>query len=301
MLGSCFSDYIGAKLRNSLWPVTINPFGTLFNPMSIANSIDIALGERKIRIENIEGKCIPWDFSTAFEGTDYQEVDAVCRQQAELLKAAIQRAEVLMITFGTSIVYELHSDKETVANCHKLPQNNFHRRVLSIREISNRWNETIEKIRKVNPNIKLILSVSPVRHLADGFAENNRSKARLLLACENIISRDVCYFPSYELVCDDLRDYRFYAQDLVHPSAMAVDYIWDKFCESALDAEGKGRIKEGEKLSARLSHRFINPESEESKAFIKKTQEMIDRFTATTDEETIKNFIKEMAKSHDKC
>lgn len=255
-MGSCFSINMGAKMQQSLWPATINPTGTLYNPASIANGIDLALGRRKFSLEYDSQRELwfSFDFSTLFSSPGKVEAAAKMKQGVECLKNAIENAECAIITFGTAWVYEYES--QIVANCHKLPSALFNRRRLSMQEITRRWKDIIKELRDINEGLKVIFTVSPVRHLADTFEGNARSKAVLLLACEELAKIENChYFPAFEILTDDLRDYRFYADDLLHPSATAESYIFEAFARTYLSPASIESLRKGEKEYKRLHHR----------------------------------------------
>jgi hypothetical protein len=182
----------------------------------------------------------------------------------------------LIITFGSAFVYDLENG-QTVANCHKAPSNTFTRRMLSIDEIVQIYSKTIKSILKFNPSVNIIFTVSPVRHLKEGFVENNRSKSTLILTIEKLVEIfDCChYFPSYELIIDDLRDYRFYAEDMVHPNYLATNYVWEKFSNACIDGKSREVFKELQLIQNALKHRPMHPESEEHKKFRAKTYKAI--------------------------
>lgn len=259
LIGSCFSDNIGDTMRRCGWDVCVNPCGTLFNPVSIAGHL---LAE-PYTVE-LEG------FSFSFPTTFYSG-NAMAEARRNL-QASLHRSQALIATFGTAIAYE--KDGFIVANCHKRPAAEFKRRLLTIEEIVEKWTEVIRHLRKNNPGLAIVLTVSPVRHVREGFEENSASKATLLLACRKLCETqpDTFYFPAFEIVNDDLRDYRFFQQDLVHPSQMAVDYIWEKFRDTFLDTEAQKIVEAGLALRRRKEHRFIHPESPEAQRFRRDTE-----------------------------
>lgn len=233
LLGSCFADNIGERLLNRGWKATVNPCGVLYNPLSIADAIERVISpeyEPELCRHPVSGTTFCFDFSTKFSRTDEAEARKGMVEATVSLREALLSAQAMFVTFGTSWVFELRESGKVVANCHKLPANKFLRRCCSLQEMLTRWNDLLPLLRTMNPELKVIFTVSPVRHLADGFEGNMRSKARLLLLCEELCQHpDTTYFPAYEILTDDLRDYRFYADDLAHPSAMAADYIFEKF------------------------------------------------------------------------
>lgn len=253
-----------------------NGIGTLYNPLSIAKVLELLLlndnyyGQMESSLFESEGRIHSWLFDSHFSALTKEKcLQAIENNRNELLET-LSKAEALIVTFGTSWIYELREgfpaegDKNlrngyVVANCHKMPAALFSRRRVSIEEIYSIWIDLVCRLKNKYPDLSIIFTVSPVRHLKDGFVGNTLSKATLHLAVDKICHNiDCCrYFPAYELVCDDLRDYRFYASDLVHPSEMAVEYIWEVFCETFVDDKGKIRLKEGNREFKRLNHRII--------------------------------------------
>lgn len=260
--GSCFSQNMAAKMTEHSWEA-YNPLGTLYNPLSICLAIDLILDKINglKRFEETlflsEGIWKTWCFDSSFSSLKREDCIEEFKIRQELFLENLTKGKQLTITFGTSICYFLSESKEPVGNCHKERADLFYRKRLSISEIKARWSELIVKLQNIFPGIKLIFTVSPVRHLKDGFEGNSRSKAILLLAIEEILaSHQNCdYFPAYEILNDDLRDYRFYASDLVHPSEEGIEYIWEKFVDTYLTPEGKSIIREGNKKFKAGNHR----------------------------------------------
>lgn len=265
LVGSCFADNIAAKMRDVLWE-GVNPLGALYNPLSISTALRLMLFslfperdfEKTLFLH--EGKYHSRLFGSGFSAWSAVDCMAAFREKRLALSSTLAKGNVLIVTFGTAYAYFL-KDAEVipVGNCHKCPSSDFTRRRLGIDEIEEDWQSLLNELKKRLPELKVIFTVSPVRHLKDGFSENTRSKAVLQLAVENLCNaNDFCtYFPAYEILNDDLRDYRFYASDMVHPSEEAVDYIWDNFLAVFLDDQGKCRIKEGDRLGRALRHRPI--------------------------------------------
>lgn len=261
LAGSCFSDNIGERMQRAGWPCRANPCGTIYNPVSMAVLFRLALLHRVMRREIVasgitmrDGRYASWLMgSKSMADTPEECIDRTC-EAIDALEEAIEKADAIILTFGTSDVWLLKGTGRAVGNCHKHPAAEFERQRASIDEITATWEQIADDIRERNPGVKIIFTVSPRRYLSDGFAENTRQKAVLVLACEKLASRGH-YFPAYEILNDDLRDYRFYAKDLLHPSEGAVDYIWEKFTETYLDAEGRERLKEMESAARRREHR----------------------------------------------
>lgn len=264
LTGSCFSDNIGARMQKAQWPAAVNPCGVIYNPVSMALLYRLALTHRTIRREIVasalterEGKWVSWFAGSSSAGvTPEESVDKVC-EMLDTLEDGIERAHAIIITWGTSDVWLLRGTDRAVGNCHKHPAAEFDKRRVSVGEIVETWKGIINDIRERNPEVKIILTVSPRRYLSEGFAANSRLKAVLLLACE-CLEREVentSYFPAYEILNDDLRDYRFYASDLLHPSETAVDYIWEKFCDTYLSPADIQALRQREKSYLQTLHR----------------------------------------------
>ena len=266
LIGSCFTDYIGERMRMCRWRAFHNITGTLFNPSSIAKILRIALDWEDVS-ETVNNSLAQrdrlWVSWLADSGcTTYSRQETAERLFTRLfdLHNKLKDAKTLIVTFGTAWIYELReSDHYVVSNCHKFHPETFIRRRLSVNEIASEWKGLLRILSENNPDMRIIFTVSPVRHLKDGFEGNSRSKAVLQLACEEICRENdnAEYFPSYEIMNDDLRDYRFYSSDMVHPSEEAVEYIWEKFQERYLSPASRALLKEGEKVTRRLNHRPI--------------------------------------------
>jgi hypothetical protein len=191
------------------------------------------------------------------------------------MNSKLAAATHLFITYGTSWVYQLKASNAVVANCHKVAQDQFEKVILSVTEIENAIQNSIDLIQKFNPTCQVVFTVSPVRHIKDGFVENQRSKANLISAMHTSISQHPTssYFPSYEIVMDELRDYRFYAQDLLHPNAVAIDYIWEHFCESNISEAAQQVMQEVESIQKGMAHRPFHPDSISHSKFLQKLKE----------------------------
>lgn len=228
MLGSCFSDEIGRQMEERKMQVTCNPFGTLYNPLSIAQAIHMT--ELPELVEH-DGLWHSMAHHGSFSRATKEEAEKAVAESIETMQRALKEATVVIVTFGTAWVYEM--DGKVVGNCHKMPEKNFIRRRLTVEEIVTAWQPILAQY----PDKHWLFTVSPIRHIRDGLHENQLSKATLLMAVDQMVNSTWPngkwqYFPSYEIVMDELRDYRFYADDLVHPSSMAVEYIWERFCET---------------------------------------------------------------------
>ena len=269
-LGSCFSEHISQRLNQLKFTIESNPTGILFNPESIAVALEhYAKGERiaKKDLQVAEDVWFHYDFHSDFSALSANEALEKMNFGLKRGEKALAAADRLLITFGTAWVYEREGN--VVANCHKQPQRLFQRRRLSVAEIVARYTSLFEGVLRGR---EVILTVSPVRHVGDGLAENMLSKSILRLAVEELTEKfaNVSYFPSYEIMVDDLRDYRFYADDLVHPSAQGVAYVWEQFKAAALSKEALKLIPRVENLIAMCNHRPRNPQSEAHQKLLKK-------------------------------
>lgn len=272
MLGSCFTDNIGQRLAQAKIPVTVNPYGVLFNPESIAATIENGLNIKPIAESDLLRNGDLWvnlDFHGSFSSTDKYEAIEKMNAAARLMNKKLSEATILFLTFGTAYVYKYLQTNKIAANCHKLPGTSFQSYMLTADEIANRYTRLIDKLLKQNPNLQIVFTVSPIRHLRDGAHRNQLSKATLLLAIDQIVShfKQAHYFPSYEILLDDLRDYRFYNTDMVHPSSLAVDYIWQQLRNSCISPADNKLIDEIMKIETAVSHKPINPQSAEFQKF----------------------------------
>ena len=274
LLGSCFADNIGAKFEEHYFQTTINPYGTLYNPASIALSItDSRCPTADTRIIHHNGLWHSMMHHGTFSGVDKKEVMARCEQSREQLQGALNEASTIVVTFGTAWVYEMNG--EVVANCHKIPANCFVRRCMTVQEIVDMWQSIVDSM----PTKHWIFTVSPIRHIKDGLHANQVSKAILLQAVDQL---GKSYFPSYEIMMDELRDYRFYAEDMLHPSPLAVKYIWECFCSTYMSKDTQRVMKEWADIQKGLAHRPFNPDSDAYRRFLSqivlKIEELKEKF-----------------------
>lgn len=271
LVGSCFTEHIGSWLQEHFLPATVNPWGVLFNPASIAKSLERASGTTEFTPELIEHKGIfcSLDHHGQFNGTSASEVSAAILAAETAAREALREAQHIFVTWGTAWVFE--HEGEVVANCHKLPASCFQRRRMSVEEIVEMWERLLcnDACREKH----FIFTVSPIRHLADGLHGNQLSKSTLLLAIDELQRRfpqQVDYLPAYELLMDDLRDYRFYAEDMVHPSPVAIQAVREMVGSMAFTPQLQHFMTEAEAVVRNLNHRPSNPESEEYKTFLAK-------------------------------
>jgi len=279
-IGSCFSERIGTRLQKSGFSILVNPVGTLFNPLSISKILRRGLNNDVATLEDIQQnqeRYFHFDASGQLADTEEEKVLANFNCAIKDINTHVRSSKFIIITLGTAFAYQLNSTKEVVANCHKVPQANFTKVLLSIDQMTNRLSSIINDIKEVNPEVKFIFTVSPVRHIKDGVMENQRSKARLIEVVHSLReNQGTFYFPSYEIVMDELRDYRFYNQDLVHPNSMAEEIIWEYFSKEYFSNEAKEMAVEVEKLNKSLSHKPFNVKSNSYRKFLDKQEEKID-------------------------
>ena len=269
-LGSCFADAIGRRLEEGGFRVERNPFGTLYNPLSVASALERIIDCREITTEDLvqhEGLWHSWHHHGAFSRPTAQECLDICNSRIRQAHKALAEAKVLLLTFGTAYVFSLTPGSSpagegsgmVVANCHKLPPWHFTRRRMTVEEIVDRWKPLLERLKNHNSEIITILTVSPIRHLADGAHGNQLSKSTLLLAVEELVSIfnsqfSISYFPAYEIVMDELRDYRFYGPDLSHPTPLAEDIVYDRFRQATMTPATIQQAHNNTKQAKRLRH-----------------------------------------------
>ena len=281
LVGSCFTEHIGARLSACKFRALTNPFGIVYNPVSIARCLErLSKNERPFGAGDIFEHAGLWhspEHHGHFSKPGRQEMldglNAARAESAEFLK----KTDRLLLTLGTADVFESRETGLVVANNHKLPAAFFRERRLSVAEISETLGVILQQLHQHNPALRIVLSVSPVRHLRGGAVANQRSKATLVLACEALVRQldFVYYFPAYELLLDDLRDYRFYAADMIHPSETAIEYIWQFFADTFFDDETKHLNTRIEKIAAAAGHRPFNPDTEAHRAFAQAQLEAI--------------------------
>jgi len=272
-LGSCFSESIGKHLSEVYFNTDINPFGVLYNPESIKNSLYFLLKDKQFTKNDLLFDGTLWHsfmHSSLFSDVNAEKCLEKINLQLKKSKSFLQQTKFLFITFGTAWVYKSVENGEIVSNCHKLPAKRFIRYRLNIEDIVNNYSELINVVNAQNPDLHIIFTVSPIRHWKDGAHENNLSKSTLLLAIDALQNefKNVSYFPAYEILLDELRDYRYYASDMLHPSETAINYIWERFSDCFFSIETKKTKKELEQLQSDLSHRALHPESDTYKKFL---------------------------------
>lgn len=270
-IGSCFASEMGSKAVSGKIPALVNPYGNLFNPVSISTAL-LRIAEGYVYSEedlfNYKNKYYSLNHYTAFSSEDPGELVNKLNTVNSGATDFLKNASFIFITFGTAWLFDLNESGKVVANCHKLPSDLFLRRQAEVKEIVNLWLPVIDVLLSVNPDMKIWFTVSPVRHINDGLHANQLSKARLLLACEELALHPSVagYFPSYEIFMDDLRDYRFYARDMLHPGDTGIDYVWEKFSEAFFDKSTLRLWYEAEKITRAAKHR-INGTKNEARRF----------------------------------
>jgi hypothetical protein len=268
--GSCFSDEISKKFKNGGFQINSNPFGTIFHPIVLAQNIQNSICET-VNSEHIfqnENYYSSWKCSSLINAPTYQELEYKLKELNTKFKENIKSASYFFITLGTSFGYYLKESDELVANCHKQDSKIFEKKISTIEEMYAIWKETIPMILNLNPSIKLVFTVSPVRHSKDGLSENNRSKARLFELLSLLELEFNClYFPSFEIIIDELRDYRFYEKDLIHPNQLAIEYIWEIMKITFLDPDSLKICEVGEKLRLLEEHKALSQDSRKIQEF----------------------------------
>lgn len=272
-IGSCFADNIGSKLQKYKFTVLQNPFGVLYNPVSIKQSLQLLTGERKFSEDQLFLHLNEWHsfyHHSTFSSENKQRTAETIKDQILFSGDFLKKADIIIITLGTAFVYRHKMLDMVVSNCHKIPAAEFERNRLSVNQIENELSEIISAVTELNRNTRFIFTVSPIRHWKDGAVENQLSKSSLLIAVSEIIkkNRNCRYFPSYEIMMDDLRDYRFYEPDMLHPNQSAIDYIWEKFVSAEISKKAEKPMKDFEKLFLAVKHRPINPDSANFKKFV---------------------------------
>lgn len=279
-LGSCFAENMGNKFEYFKFSISINPFGIIFNPISLEKLIVRSLHKKYFTLNDIFFHNEAWHCYEVHSELSNSDKEVFLKTLNQLIDSTNQHINTLthcLITLGTSWVYRHVETNQIVANCHKVPQKEFVKELLSIPQIETSLKNIIEEISTVNPNCKFIFTVSPVRHIKDGFVENNISKAHLISALHssNFQLLTSNYFPSYEIMMDELRDYRFYTEDMLHPNQTAIDYIWIKFFENYVAEKEFGTMQNVCDIQKALHHRPFNPNSESHLKFLENLNQKI--------------------------
>lgn len=281
LFGSCFSENIGDKLEYYKFQTAVNPFGILFHPVAIEQLITKAVNQSEYSeadlIEN-NGLWFSFDAHSSLSASNSSEVVAALNNAVSHTHEQLKSASHIIITLGTAWVYRQIASDRIVANCHKVPQKQFLKELLSVDEVVSSLQATIALLRDINPKVNVLLTVSPVRHLKDGFVENMTSKSHLIAAVNAIVEprHKIFYFPAYEIMVDELRDYRFYNADMIHPNTTAIDYIWEQFNLAWLSDDTKQIMSQVDSIQKRMAHKAFNPKTEAHQKFLSNLQKDMD-------------------------
>ncbi|WP_337968810.1 GSCFA domain-containing protein [uncultured Flavobacterium sp.] len=282
--GSCFAENMAEKFDYFKFQNTTNPFGIIFNPVSIEKIISRIIKEDLYTEKDVffyNERWHSYEVHSDLSNSDREELLETLNKAITETNKQLKEASHIIITFGTSWIYRNIESDQIVANCHKVPQKQFTKELLSVEVIQKSIQNTIDLIQVLNPNVNFIFTVSPVRHIKDGFAENQLSKSHLFAGLHQVLKTHNSqftihnYFPSYEIMMDELRDYRFYTEDMLHPNQVAIDYIWHKFSENYISENSTSTMQEVEEIQKSLRHRSFNPESEQHQKFLAKLQQKI--------------------------
>lgn len=265
MLGSCFTDEIGMRLRRQLFDAEVNPSGILFNPESIADTITDALDDRRFtagELFEVDGTWRTLRRHSRFSLDDRDATLRLLNSSLDTTRRRLLSADLLIVTFGSAIVHRHIPSGNVAANCHKQPASLFSVEGIGVDDIISRWRSLLDRLFTLNPALKVIFTVSPVRHVGYGLQRDRLSKSTLIVAANRLAGNRVSYFPSYEILVDDLRDYRWYAEDMVHPSPAAADYVYDIFRQSLMTPDTIARADKWGRLTRRMEHRHSSPQAE---------------------------------------
>ncbi len=278
LLGSCFSENIDRKLAYYKFQRFSNPFGILFHPLAIENLVKRSINKEYYSEETLffhEERWHCFDTHSSLSHLNKTPLLTHINSVLDETYSQLQNASFIIITLGTSWVYKYLNSNHTVANCHKVPQKKFEKRILSVTDITDSLQRIITNIKKINQTAHILFTLSPIRHIKDGFIENQQSKAHLLTAIHQVIptNTNTFYFPSYEIMMDELRDYRFYKEDMIHPNNLAIDYIWEKFKHVWISDSVLPIMKEVNAIQKGLEHKPFNPNSNQHQLFLRKLRE----------------------------
>ncbi len=274
-LGSCFAHTMGHRLQQNKFSSLVNPFGVIFNPLSLYKLLHTSIALSPLQAQDLvqsQGVWYHYDMHSELWAHDLTALQEKIAHQIQHTHQFLQSTQVLMLTFGTAYGYFRQENQQLVANCHKVPQRHFNKKLLTIEEITEGFSTLYQALQALRPEIKIILTVSPVRHLKDTIPANQVSKSILRVACHQIAEQyqEVVYFPAYELMLDDLRDYRFFEADMIHPNQIAKDYIWKQFSQVFMTDDTLQFLKTWKKIQQSLQHRSFHPHSEAHQDFLRK-------------------------------
>ena len=305
LIGSCFTEHIGNRLADYKFPILQNPNGILFDSVSVCNSLQSYMNAKFYTAEDLfylNDLWQSWQHHSMFSGMDQQAVLNTINQSQQQAHQFLKKANWMIITLGSSYSYKLVNGATPVANCHRAPSQYFNKQLVEISEIANRLNDTIIQLKAFNSDLKIIFTISPVRHLRDGVIDNNRSKARLIEAVHQVVQQfDHCYyFPAYELVIDVLRDYRFYDIDLAHPNYAATEFVFEKFKEHYIENKSLEQMDDIKKMVNAFRHRPFNPLTNSHQSFLNasltKARQLQQQLPNLDFSEQINYFIQSLAK-----
>jgi len=281
-IGSCFAVNMAQRLQYYQFQNTVNPLGILFHPVAVNRLLEFAVNDKVFTQEDVFQHNEIWSCFDAHSDLNQLEQEDIIEQlniKIRRFKANVVDATHIILTFGTAWVYRNKQSNQIVANCHKVPQNQFEKELLAVETCLENLKKIEQNLRQINPNIQIIYTISPVRHIKDGFVENQRSKAHLIAALHEYLEKNKplnYYFPSYEILMDELRDYRFFGKDLIHPNDLAVDYIWQKFVETCIHSNEIPTMKMVDEVQKGLVHRSFNPYFDAHQQFLDKLVQKID-------------------------
>ncbi len=283
-IGSCFSEHVGNKLLDSHFICQSNPFSTVFNPISIGNLLSRSVAKHLFTLEEIDqhsDRHFIYDLHSFYDSTEPQKTLEKANKSILASNRFLSDLDCIIITFGTSIGYHHIEQDRLVSNCHKVPNHLFERQFLDEELIYNTISTAIDKLLEIRPSLHIVFTVSPVRHTKEGLVDNSISKSKLVLLCQKLITKygQASYFPSYEIMMDELRDYRFYKEDMIHPSQQAVNIIWSRFMETYFDPTAKEKVSVFQKLNRAFNHRPFDQNSEGHESFCNKHLEEVTRLS----------------------
>jgi len=279
-LGSCFADRIAHLMRKSKFSIRINPLGISYNPISLARTLRWMMGKEEldeIRYHEQRGQYFSFDLHSSWAKADKEELENALSDLRQSLASYLQEIDLLILTFGTARVYRLGESQRIVANNYAFPADRFQRELLGLEEMRASYADLIQELKAYNPDLQILLTVSPVRHVRDGLEENAISKSLLRILCHQIEESQpfIHYFPAYEIMLDDLRDYRFYEADLIHPNEQAETYIWEAFCKRYLNTDSLDLLEKIAAIQRDLAHKAFRPDSEAHQKFLRKLEQKI--------------------------
>ncbi len=287
MIGSCFAEEIGERLQQYHFDALVNPHGILYNPISITQALHTYLDGKQYTADDLFSNgdlWHSWDHHSRFSGIEPEQVLAGINTQQEQAAKRLEEADWLIITLGSAYIYSLAEGNKVVGNCHKVPASRFHKKLLSPPDAISALDNLMHRLFFRNRKVKIMFTISPVRYARDGVVENNLSKAVLIQTVHHLVNKfdRLFYFPAYELVIDDLRDYRFYKEDLVHPNELAVNYVWDHFTANCVSEDGRRLLPLVAEINRARQHRPFNPLSNQHQQFLqtyaKKTKQLMEQY-----------------------